>query len=74
MTSLSFSYHTLAFKPLMCGLFYRWPSSNNSVLTDLEDHLDSLPSRQTSNPVILGDFNIDAAHNTSNPMLSIQAK
>jgi len=65
---------SLASNPLTC-LFYRPPSSNTSVLHDLEEALDVLPPSKTSNILVLGDFNIDAAPNMNNSVLSsIQAK
>ena len=60
---------------LTCALFYRPPSSDVSVLQQLEDTLDSLPPGKCKSLLLLGDFNIDASLIANNQLLSsIQAK
>ena len=66
---------TLNSRKLSCALFYRPPSSDSSVLHQLDDALDVLPPIKTRSFLILGDFNIDISHNMTNSTLSsIQAK
>ena len=56
---------------ILCGLLYRPPSSNASVLTDVESALEQLPPSKTRNLVLVGDFNIDRTHASSHPLLPI---
>ena len=57
--------------PVLCGIFYRPPSSDVSVLTSVESALEQLsPSKQDS-LVLLGDFNIDRSPSSKHPQLNI---
>ena len=56
---------------VLCGLFYRPPSSDVSVLTDVEPALEQLPPSKTRTLVLLGDFNIDRSPTSSHPLLPI---
>ncbi|XP_064382509.1 uncharacterized protein LOC135331318 [Halichondria panicea] len=55
----------LASGSLLCGIFYRPPSSKAAVLSELEATLESLPPVKL---VLLGDFNIDIT-NSKDPYL-----
>ena len=44
---------------LLCGVFYRSPSSKSSVLTILESTLEAIPPNRLTSLTLLGDFNID---------------
>ena len=46
---------------IVCALMYRPPSSNRSVMLDLESTLDQLPQAKSRNMILLGDFNIDSS-------------
>ena len=60
---------------LVCALFYRPPSSNQSVLVDLESSLDNLSHFKTKSLLLLGDFNIDISNHQHHACLdSIQSK
>ena len=60
---------------LVCALFYRPPSSTNSLLLELESTLDALPPAKTKSTLLLGDFNIDVSSDHNNNCLhSIQDK
>lgn len=56
---------------VLCGLFYRPPSSDATVLTDVESALEQLPPSKTRSFVLLGDFNIDRSPTSSHPLLPI---
>ena len=58
--SIEFLLISLNLKPgnLLCGLFYRPPSSPLVVVT-LESALESLPPAKLNSLILLGDFNID---------------
>ena len=55
---------------LLCGVFYRPPSSAPSILTLLDSTLEELPPNKQKSLVLLGDFNIDS-RNQNLPSLSL---
>ena len=56
---------------VLCGLVYRPPSSDASVLSDVESALEQLPPSKLKSLVLLGDFNIDHSSTSSHPSLPI---
>ncbi len=58
---------------LTCALVYRPPSSDATILHEIEESLERLPATKTKSLLLIGDFNINITV-TSNPILSsIQA-
>ena len=54
---------------MLCGLFYRPPSSHRSVLAQLESSLDELSPSLSKSLLLVGDFNVDLLCSTD-PILS----
>ena len=52
---------------ITCGIFYRPPSSNSSVLHELEAAIESLPPSKLDSFVLMGDLNINFTSTTSSP-------
>ena len=52
---------------ITCGVFYSPPSSNSSVLHDLEAAIESLPPSKLDSFVLMGDLNINFTSTTSSP-------
>lgn len=64
--------------PMLCGILYRPPSSDASVLLSVESALEQLSPPSDSSFTLLGDFNIDRSspckHPLLNSLLSIEDK
>ena len=56
LSSVEFKFQTLN---LLCCLFYHPPSSDISILTDLESFLEQLPVSRQHSLLLLGDFNVN---------------
>ena len=54
-------------RKITCGIFYRPPSSNSSVLHELEAAIESLPPSKLDSFVLMGDLNINFTSTTSSP-------
>ena len=52
---------------VVCGLLYCPPSSNASLLADVESALEQLSPSRLKSLVLLGDFNIDRSPTSSHP-------
>ena len=61
-------------KSIVCGLYYRPPSSNPSDLVNLESTLQEIPPAQSKSLLLLGDFNIDLLKSSSPALNSIVDK
>ena len=56
---------------MVCGLLYRPPSVNASLLANVESALEQLSPSRLKSLVLLGDFNIDRSPTSSHPLLHI---
>ena len=61
-------------KSIVCGLYYRPPSSNPPDLANLESTLQEIPPAQSKSLLLLGDFNIDLLKSSSPALNSIVDK
>ena len=59
----------LPHQSLLCGLFYRPPTSDTSVLQSLESALEQLPPSKQNSLLLLGDFNVNYHQTAVNPLL-----
>ena len=59
---------------MLCGLFYRPPSSDRSILAQLESSLDELPPSLSKSLLLVGDFNVDLLCSTDLILSSITHK
>ena len=56
---------------VVCGLLYRPPSADASLLSDVESALEQLSPSRLKSLILLGDFNIDRSPTSSHPLLPI---
>ena len=57
--------------PMLCGILYRPPSSDTSVLLSVESALEQLSPPSESSFILLGDINIDRSSSSKHPLLNI---
>ena len=55
---------------MLCGVFYRPPSSDGSDLSSVETALEQLSPSKLKSLTLLGDFNIDRSPSSRHPLLN----
>ena len=58
-------------KKILVGGFYRPPNSDNAYINLIEKSIDRAYNTNIADMFVLGDFNFDMSHNSSNKMTEL---